>query len=204
LPQWQQECPGSRHSQSKWYWKCNEWWQLAKGSGNAPINFKLFRMDVFRILIPTDFSEQAAYAYGLVRQLNSIVPLEVHLLHILPLPDTVSINAAGDIETCGDIDIQYVQRQKQVADANMAKLQADYGSRVYTHIQPGNITDSILQFAETNKVQLVVMGTRGAVGLQERLSGSETQVIARRSSVPVLSIMCDRFDLQLKKLSKKY
>ena len=39
------------------------------------------------------------------------------------------------------------------------------------------------------------MGTKGAWGLKEKLSGSETQIIARQSTVPLLSLMCDRSDL---------
>ncbi len=157
-------------------------------------------MDPFKILIPTDFSAQATYAGDLVRQLKSSQPIELHFLHVLQLPDTVSINAAGEIDSCGEIDISYVKAQKQVADANMARLQLTYGSDVFTHVVPGSITDTILQFAKANDVQLIVMGTKGAVGLQEKLSGSETQVVARRSSVPVLSLMCDRSHLQLNKL----
>ena len=44
------------------------------------------------------------------------------------------------------------------------------------------------------------MGTKGAWGLKEKLSGTETQMIARKSKVPLLSLMCDRSDLQIKNI----
>jgi hypothetical protein len=47
---------------------------------------------------------------------------------------------------------------------------------------------------------MIVMGTKGAWGWKEKLSGSETQMIARKSSVPVLSLMCDRSDLEVQDL----
>ena len=34
--------------------------------------------------------------------------------------------------------------------------------------------------------------------VKEKLSGSETQIIARRSKIPLLSLMCDRSDLQIR------
>jgi nucleotide-binding universal stress UspA family protein len=44
------------------------------------------------------------------------------------------------------------------------------------------------------------MGTKGARGLREIFSGSETQIIGRRSRIPLLSLMCDRSDLRLQNL----
>jgi len=42
------------------------------------------------------------------------------------------------------------------------------------------------------------MGTKGASGVLELISATEAQMIVRRSSVPVLSLMCDRSDLEIK------
>ena len=116
---------------------------------------------------------------------------------MLTLPDTVSIDAAGNIQTCGEIDVKYVQSQKDIADRKLANLKTLYGSHINTHLVAGKTTDAILNFSEANSFDLVVMGTKGAWGLKEKLSGSETQVVARKSKVPLLSLMCDRSDLQI-------
>mgnify|MGYP003395140973 CR=1 FL=1 len=44
------------------------------------------------------------------------------------------------------------------------------------------------------------MGTKGAWGLKEKLSGTESQIIARKSEIPLLSLMCDRSDLIIKNI----
>ena len=44
------------------------------------------------------------------------------------------------------------------------------------------------------------MGTKGAWGIKEKLSGSETQMVARHSKIPVLSLMCDRSDLVIENI----
>jgi nucleotide-binding universal stress UspA family protein len=157
-------------------------------------------MESLKILIPTDFSVQAEYAYLMVKKLEAMAQLDIHFLHVLVVPDTVSMNAVGEIETCGEIDVNYVVQQKEIAERKLANLKKLYGDDIHTHFELGKITDTILKFSEANYFDLVVMGTKGAWGMKEKLSGSETQAIARRSHVPVLSLMCDRSDLEIKNI----
>jgi len=157
-------------------------------------------MESLKILIPTDFSVQAEFSYLMVKKLEEKMPVDIHFLHVLTVPDTVTMDGNGTIQTCGEIDIKYVQKQKEIAERNLANLQTQYGNDISTHLVLGKITDAILNFAETNQYDLIVMGTKGAWGIKEKLSGSETQMIARRCKVPLLSLMCDRSDLQIQHL----
>ena len=154
-------------------------------------------MESLKILIPTDFSVQAEFAYLMVKKLEEKIPVEIHFLHILNVPDTVTMDTEGNIQTCGDIDFKYVISQKEIAERNLANLKILYGNQINTHLMLGKITDAIFKFSETNHFDLIVMGTKYAWGLQEKISGSETQIIARKSKVPLLSLMCDRSDLQI-------
>lgn len=154
-------------------------------------------MDSLKILIPTDFSVQAEYAYLMVKKLEEKTPIDIHFLHVLAVPDTVTMDAYGNIQTCGEIDVKYVVKQKEIAERKLSNLKSLYGENIQTHLVLGKITDAILQFTETNHFDLVVMGTKGAWGLKEKLSGSETQMIARKLRTPLLSLMCDRTDLQI-------
>lgn len=157
-------------------------------------------MESLKILIPTDFSVQAEFSYPMVKKLQEKMPVDIHFLHVLTVPDTVTMDGKGTIQTCGEIDVKYVQKQKEIAERNLANLQTQYGNNTSTHLVLGKITDAILNFAETNQYDLIVMGTKGAWGIKEKLSGSETQMIARRSKVPLLSLMCDRSELQIQHL----
>ena len=154
-------------------------------------------METLKVLIPTDFSVQAEYAYLLVKRLEDKLPMEVHFLHIMNVPDTVSMDEKGNIQTCGEIEVKYVEKQRDIAVRQMMALQNQYGPEIKTHIRMGKTTDGILDFSEKEKVDLIVMGTKGAWGLKEKLSGTETQMIARRSRIPLLSMMCDRSDLKI-------
>lgn len=157
-------------------------------------------MESLKILIPTDFSVQAEFAYLMVKKLEEKTPIDIHFVHVLAVPDTVTMDANGNIQTCGEIDVKYVVKQKEIAERKLANLKTLYGNNINTHLVLGKITDAILNFSEVNHYDLVVMGTKGAWGIKEKLSGSETQIIARKSKIPVLSLMCDRSDLNIQNI----
>ncbi|MEX1192191.1 MAG: universal stress protein [Brumimicrobium sp.] len=150
-----------------------------------------------KVVIPTDFSVQADFAYVMVKNLAKKSDMEVTFLHVLNVPDTVSLNAEGNIETCGEIDIDYVQKQKDMAEQKLAALKMEHGNEINTALVLGRTTTGIIQYSEKNGYDLIAMGNKGTSGLAERIAGSEAQMIARRSSVPVLILMCDRADLEL-------
>lgn len=154
-------------------------------------------MESLKILIPTDFSVQAEYAYLLVKKLEEKIKTEIHFLHVMNVPDTVTLSTNGEVQTCGEIDVNYVVSQKQIVERKLQNLQTLYGANIQTHLMFGKTTDAIISFAEKEGFELIVMGTKGAWGLKEKLSGSETQIIARKSSIPLLSLMCDRSELTI-------
>jgi nucleotide-binding universal stress UspA family protein len=152
-------------------------------------------MESLKVLIPTDFSVQAEYAYLMVKKLEEKIPVEIHFIHVLGVPDTVTMDKNGNIQTCGEISVDYVVSQKLIAERNLNNLKAVYGNDIQVHLELGKLTDKIVAYAQHQMFDLIVMGTKGAWGLKEKLSGSETQMIARQSTVPLLSLMCDRSDL---------
>lgn len=157
-------------------------------------------MEKLKVLIPTDFSVQAEYAYLMVKKLEEKTEIEMHFIHVLDVPDTVTMDNNGKVQTCGDIDINYIISQKEIIDRKLNNLKTIYDAKIQTHLVFGKTTDSIVRFSEEKKFDLIVMGRKGAWGLKEKLSGSETQIIARKSTIPVLSLMCDRSDLIIRNI----
>jgi len=153
-----------------------------------------------KVLIPTDFSIQAEYAFILVDKIRQQIELEVHFLHVMNFPDTVTISDMGEITTCGEIDKEYVSVQRDMASKKLRHIQDEYGKEVHTHIRIGATNETIVDFAEKHSFDLIAMGTKGTTGFFEKLTGSETQIVARKSKVPVLSLMCNRSDLAIKRI----
>jgi len=152
-------------------------------------------MESLKVLIPTDFSVQAEYAYLMVKKLEEKIPVEIHFIHVLSVPDTVTMDTNGNIQTCGEISVDYVVSQKDIATRKLNNLKTIYGNHIIVHLELGKLTDKIVSYARDNNFDLIVMGTKGAWGIKEKLSGSETQMIARQSQIPLLSLMFDRSDL---------
>jgi nucleotide-binding universal stress UspA family protein len=157
-------------------------------------------MEKIKVLIPTDFTVQAEYAYILVNNLSQTSPMEIHFLHVMNFPDTVTIDLNGTVSTSGEIDKAYVESQVEIAKRKLNQLRNLYGEDKFVHLKIGKTNQTIIDFAESNQFDLIAMGTKGAWGLKEKLSGTETQLVARKSNVPVLSLMCDRSNLELKNI----
>ena len=79
-------------------------------------------MGKMKILIPTDFSVQAEYAYLMVKKLEEKAPIDIHFVHVLDLPDSVTIDETGNIETCGENDVEYVVTQRDIANRKLSNL----------------------------------------------------------------------------------
>ena len=59
------------------------------------------------------------------------------------------------------------------------------GVEVETETTVGSPADAILEYAEDNRIDHIVMGSRGRSGLSRLLLGSVAETVVRRSSVPV-------------------
>ncbi|NJN40896.1 MAG: universal stress protein [Flammeovirgaceae bacterium] len=156
-------------------------------------------MDGIKILIPTDFSQQADFAWLLARRFGERASMEVHFLHVLQLPATVSFDGVGNMISDGEMDLQMYNQLRTLAQEKLNHI-SQLHHQVVTHLQIGPLTDTIVDFAEKNKFDLVLMGTKGAKGFKEKIAGSETQQVVRYSEVPVLSVTCDRSELAMKNI----
>lgn len=151
-----------------------------------------------RILIPTDFTELSDFATIMADKLKSTGETEVHFLHIVEWGYTEE-DASGSIQVAEGDDTQFLVKKLVEAKTKMDALKSRRPGDTF-HILFGPRTQTLVEYAESNHFDLIVMGTRGASGLSRWLSGSETQHIARISKVPVMSLMCNRSDLVIKNI----
>lgn len=138
-----------------------------------------------RILVPTDFSEQAEYALRVAAQIAKQNNSEIILLHMLELP-----HQAGDALGSGH-QIPEIMFYKDKAISKLENLMdVDYleGINVSEIIQFEKAFDGILAVSKKNNVDLIVIGSHGTSGFQEMLIGSNTEKVVRFSQVPVLVI----------------
>ncbi len=140
-----------------------------------------------RVLVPIDGSESSwaalEYAFG-HHGSDPIVVLYV----ADPSERAYTDRSRGDGDepdreenSTGEYSVEY---SKELFET--ARERADTaGVEVETETTIGSPADAILEYAENNGIDHIVMGSRGRSGLSRLLLGSVAETVVRRSSVPV-------------------
>lgn len=156
-------------------------------SGVACIfNFGLKPIVMKKILVPCDFSDPAVQAFKFAVEVAAKSRGEVHLLHVIELPamhDSLIAPALSYEEA-------FLKEAKVQVTRDFTKMRTKWAKdiKVKSSIEYGSVTATIHQYIQENKIDLVVMGTKGATGLKELLIGSNTEKIVRKSKVPVIAV----------------
>ncbi|HCR54374.1 MAG TPA: universal stress protein [Cytophagales bacterium] len=140
-----------------------------------------------KILVPCDFSDSAVQAFKFAVEIANQSKGEVMLLNVVELP-VIHENVMMPTFSFEDT---FLKEMKERADKDFAKMKSKWakeGPKVSTYVQFGAATPTISRFVEDNKVDLVIMGTKGASGLKEFFVGSNTEKVVRWSPVPVIAI----------------
>ncbi len=137
-----------------------------------------------RILVPTDFSDQAEnalkVAINLAKQQNS----EIYVLHSMemPLHLTNSNNSGSLPESLFFIKLAE-KRFSELRDKPYLK-----GKAINETIGHNEIYEDIEEACKKNNIDLIIMGSTGASGFKEMFVGSNTEKVVRTSETPVLVI----------------
>ena len=137
-----------------------------------------------RILFPTDGSEGAEealeYALELARTHGAT-------LHVLFVADTNrdSVTLVGtDV-----VDALTAVGEESVAEVVDRANERDVATE--TAVEQGTPWRTIVDYAEGNDVDLLVMATHGRRGLDRYLLGSVTEKVVRTSPIPVMTVRID-------------
>lgn len=140
---------------------------------------------ITHILVPTDFSEVANNALTYAISLAKKTEASVHVLHIKNFP---AVDAAFPMDTYNTL----IEEIDAIAKSGLEKVKSSLlepsGVTYTIHDETGFVNDEIEKYALANQIDLIVMGTTGASGLEELLVGSNAATTVARSEVPVLVI----------------
>jgi len=152
---------------------------------------------VKKILVPTDFSEQAGYALDFAYQIALKSTAEIILVNVVDYPGLSSVwgggmNVIGGAEPPLDnLDESFINnlltRSKDEMNSMIKKLNLG-NVKITQMVEVGNPYFVITEKIEQEKVNLVIMGSKGATGLEEVLIGSNTERVVRHAKCPVITI----------------
>ncbi|MFC6613838.1 universal stress protein [Halopenitus salinus] len=140
-----------------------------------------------RILVPTDGSTEGRRAVRHALELAAVHGASVHALYVV----NVSSYAGLPMETTWDGVDDLLRSDAETAVEEVESIAADYEVPVETAIVEGSPSREIIDFAEREDCDLVVMGTHGRGGIDRLLLGSVAEKVVRGSSVPVLTVRVD-------------
>lgn len=139
-----------------------------------------------KILVPTDFSRHADYALRTAAQIARKNNGEIILLHMLELPSQVVDKISGG---GGDIPevMFFLKKTRERFDEVKASSFLE-GIPITEAVQFERAFEGIIKASQSHNIDLVVMGSHGASGVQGFFVGSNTEKVVRTSDVPVLVV----------------
>jgi nucleotide-binding universal stress UspA family protein len=152
---------------------------------------------MLKILIPTDFSAQSDFALIYAQKIAGKVPVSLTLLHVIPCKTEARLSADGKVEVEDDSVQSYLESRVGATEKGFDLYDLTPFTEVQKEVQFGPVGDMIVTFSKMNPQDLIIMGTKGAFGLKEIMSGSLTQMVSRACKTPILSLMCDRADQEI-------
>ena len=143
-------------------------------------------MQFSRILWPTDFSGSAEKALPTVRSLTEKYGTEIHVLYVIE-------DIAHHKPWYGDFEKERIDKilkwEEKTAVERLNKICSDYleGCPLYIkHIAVGDPAQEILNLAAKEKVDAIVMATRGAKG--NFRFGSVAEKVVKNAPVSVITV----------------
>ncbi|AEH39139.1 universal stress protein [Halopiger xanaduensis] len=134
------------------------------------------------LLVPTDGSDNARKAMEFAATLATQYDARLHLLSVVDEP---ALGAA--VGSSPVLDRLEDTAQEIVAEGAETVREAG-ADDVKTAVETGSVPETVREFATDVGAELIVMGTHGRRGLDERLLGSTTERVLRTAPVPVLTI----------------
>jgi universal stress protein A len=156
-------------------------------------------IELKRVLVPTDFSENSQPALQLGSELAPRFGAELFLLYVVepsgglqPLPDL-----PDDVKLDLLMDSPYARAELRL-QTMPASVQSN-GLTVHRHVDIGRPATVILEYSKTHDIDLIVIviGTHGNTGWTHVLLGSVAESVVQHSKCPVLTVRSQKVRREL-------
>lgn len=139
------------------------------------------------VLFPTDGSDESFHALEHAIDVAETYGATLHALYVVETDygsagfDDVPVNVDAILEARRADGARALERVEARAERT--------GTTVVTAVREGGVVHrEILDYADENDADVIVMGTHGRRGLDRWLLGSVTERVVRTSPIPVLTV----------------
>ena len=144
-------------------------------------------MNIKRILCPVDFSEFNQPANEYASMLAKTTGARIIYLHVY-LPEVAFSNP--EFFDAENEEKRLLKKLEETFVPSDPEVDASYV------VEFGTPTEGIVNYANNNDIDLVVLGTHGRTGLLRVVMGSVAEAVVRKTDCPVLAIKADTKVLQ--------
>jgi nucleotide-binding universal stress UspA family protein len=150
-----------------------------------------------KILVPVDGSKYSRYAAEYAVGIAKLTNAKVIVLHVVHLP-TYAFTYSGSegvspVAIPTPLPLTLTEDEKKAAKKIVDDVK-EMGEMAHVKMQTEiverhpSVPDAIIQFAEENGVDLIVMGTKGKTAIRRFLLGSVTESVVHHAHCPVLVV----------------
>jgi nucleotide-binding universal stress UspA family protein len=139
-----------------------------------------------RLLCATDLSPASGPAVEFAQRLAAVTRAELLLLNVVP-PMPVPLEGGFDPGTYERL-LEEQQAYARTGLEQLAERARQRGLGVTMHLEEGLPAPRILEAAERERADLVVVGTHGRTGLNRLLVGSVAEHVVQVSTRPVITV----------------
>ena len=132
-----------------------------------------------KILVPTDFSENALYAFRFATALSPFLHASLEAVHVHALPET---------EVVADARFQESLEKWMNTFVEEGLRQSDLALAVETRLLQGITESQLIRLSGEPNVEMMVMGAEGSGGIGKKWFGSVAETVARQARCPVLLV----------------
>ena len=136
-----------------------------------------------KILVPTDFSENAENALEYAIEVANILDATIHLVHAFKFTNKIGAFPAAQDE----VRLETIEKLKALVKKHHPKLSNPKNKIIY-HITRKKPIEGLKYFIKKYHIDLVVMGTKGASGLKGAIWGSIASQLISKVNKPIIAI----------------
>lgn len=144
-----------------------------------------------KILVPTDFSKTSITALETAFEIAKKAGATIFVLHVVEEATPDSYKITGEWRDDNWEDKLFTFKLLERAKAQLEKLVMDprfSAVKLVGELRLGNPFHGMNTIISEQKVDLVVMGTRGKTNLESMVIGTNTERVVRHSHCPILTV----------------
>jgi nucleotide-binding universal stress UspA family protein len=136
------------------------------------------------VLVPTDGSDHAARGVDYGMDLAASNGAQLHILFVVD----ESVYGATPALSSYEAFLEEVGDRAEAMTEDIVEEATERGLDTTVSVRRGVPHDSICRYAEQEDIDVIVMGKRGAAGVQAPHIGSVTNRVLRQAPVPVIPV----------------